>query len=68
MWGKLSDGYKIHIARSVINDMLETLPVEQEIGLVAYGHRSKNDCNDIELLVPPGAESRTFCSRYKGSR
>ena len=58
MWAKIADGYKIQIAQDVINDLLETLPVEQELGLITYGHRRKGDCGDIEMLVPPGAGTR----------
>ena len=39
MWGKVEDGFKIKIAQDVINDLLETLPAEQELGLITYGHR-----------------------------
>jgi len=62
MWGKLSDGYKIHIARNVVNGLLESLPAEQEIGLVSYGHRAESDCGDIELMVPPAAGTRDAIS------
>ena len=58
MWGKITDGYKIRVARNVVNELLKTLPAEQEIGLVAYGHREKDACNDIELLVAPAANTR----------
>jgi len=58
MWGKVEDGFKIKIAQDVINDLLETLPAEQELGLITYGHRRKGDCGDIEMLVPPGAGTR----------
>lgn len=62
MWGKISDGYKISVARDVVNDLLETLPADQEVGLVAYGHRNTEDCGDIELMVPPAANSRDAIS------
>jgi len=62
MWGKIEDGYKIRVARNVVNNLLETLPEDQEIGLVSYGHRSEADCGDIELLVPPSADSRDAIS------
>lgn len=58
MWGQIDDGYKIRIAQDVINDLLTTLPAEQELGLMTYGHRRKGDCGDIELMVPPGANTR----------
>ncbi|MBN9009154.1 MAG: hypothetical protein J0H63_03140, partial [Rhizobiales bacterium] len=28
-----------------------------ELGLMAYGHREKGSCDDIELMVPPAAET-----------
>ncbi len=62
MWQKISDGYKIRIAQDVINELLVTLPVEQELGLITYGHRRKGDCGDIEMLVPPGAGTRDAIS------
>jgi len=59
MWGQIADGHKISIAQDVINDLLENLPVEQELGLLTYGHRRKGDCGDIELMVPPGQDTRS---------
>jgi Ca-activated chloride channel family protein len=35
--------------------VLKGVPDSLELGFMAYGHRSKGDCNDIELLVPPAA-------------
>lgn len=58
MWQKISDGYKIKIAQQVVGDLLDTIPADQEIGLVTYGHRRKGDCGDIELLVEPGSGTR----------
>lgn len=43
---------KMDIAKQVFNDLAETLPDDSKIGLLAYGHHSKNDCKDTELLVP----------------
>ena len=34
--------------------MLKTWPANQQLGLMAYGHRSKGDCADIEVLKAPG--------------
>ena len=58
MWQKIDDGYKIRIAQDVINGLLKTLPADQELGLMTYGHRRKGDCSDIELLVAPGKATR----------
>ena len=54
MWGQIDGRPKLEIAREALADVVTRLPAEQEIGLLAYGHRSKGNCGDIELLVPPG--------------
>ena len=53
MWGQIDGVNKIVIAREVIGQVLDTTPGELELGLMAYGHRRKGDCADIELLVEP---------------
>ena len=30
------------------------LPADMHVGLMAYGHRRKGDCSDMEMLVPVG--------------
>ncbi len=53
MWGRLGDGRaKIEAAREVLGEILSSLPSERQAGLMAYGHRRKGDCADIELLYP----------------
>ena len=37
--------------------MLSSLPAGLELGLIAYGHRKKASCQDIELVVPPAPGS-----------
>ncbi len=59
MWGQIDGVNKIVIAKQAVNDLLDTLPESQEIGLSAYGHREKGSCADIELLVPPAANSHS---------
>lgn len=56
MWGQIDGKSKISIARDVVQDLLKTLPAERRLGLVAYGHRRKGDCSDIETLVPVGTD------------
>jgi len=53
MWGFVDGEHKIDIAREVVSDLVRKLPENMELGLVAYGHRRKGDCADIELLIPP---------------
>ncbi len=55
MWGRVEGRTKIEIARDVLQEMLLGLPEDQPAGLMAYGHRRKGDCADIEALIPVGA-------------
>lgn len=55
MWGQIQGRAKIEIAREAVDNMLQAWPRNQQLGLMAYGHRSKGDCADIEVLRPPGA-------------
>ncbi|SEL52368.1 VWA domain-containing protein [Halomonas daqiaonensis] len=57
MWGQIAGEPKITIAQRVVGDLLDTLPTDQTLGLVAYGHRRKGDCGDIETLVEPATGS-----------
>ncbi|MBW1814848.1 MAG: VWA domain-containing protein [Deltaproteobacteria bacterium] len=52
MWGKVGGREKIVIAKEVIKKLISNIPDNVQVGLTVYGHRSKNDCQDIELLVP----------------
>ncbi|MCP5048965.1 MAG: VWA domain-containing protein [bacterium] len=54
MWGEIEGKTKIEIAREVIAEILKKVDPNVEIGLVVYGHRRKDDCNDIETLIPIG--------------
>jgi Mg-chelatase subunit ChlD len=54
MWGRVNGETKIEAARRVVKDLVAGLPADAGLGLVAYGHRAKGDCNDIEVLLPPG--------------
>ncbi|MFZ1469322.1 MAG: VWA domain-containing protein [Paracoccaceae bacterium] len=55
MWGQIDGRPKLEIAREALAEVLAGLPADTEIGLMAYGHRTKGDCADIELIVPPAA-------------
>jgi Ca-activated chloride channel family protein len=54
MAGRIGGRSKIEIARAAVSDLLSTWPSSHQLGLVAYGHRRKGDCADIETLVPHG--------------
>ena len=52
MWGTVRGETKIDVARRAIRQLVRELPKNTQLGLVAYGHRRKGDCADIELLIP----------------
>ena len=54
MWQRVEKKEKILIAREVIGNMLKDWDTNTELGLIAYGHRRKGDCGDIETMVTPG--------------
>lgn len=51
MWGAMENKTKKEIASDVLISTVGNLPDNQNIGLIAYGHRKKSDCDDIEYLV-----------------
>ena len=58
MWGKAGEETKIEAARGILQQVILALPGEVRLGLAAYGHNRKGDCEDIEILVPPGSDDR----------
>ena len=58
MWGQIDGTAKIEIARGVMENLLGDWVDERQVGLMAYGHRQRGDCADIEVLVEPGQQTR----------
>ena len=54
MWGRINDQPKIAIARQAVAKLLKGWDRNIQLGLSAYGHRTKGDCNDIETLYKVG--------------
>lgn len=51
MWGRLPDKQmKIVAAREAMGELLGALPNTVSAGLIAYGHRKKGECSDIEVV------------------
>ena len=50
MLGRVGQEEKMVVARRVLKESIVKLPDAAEVGLIAYGHRRKNDCADIEVL------------------
>lgn len=59
MWGRVGKNTKIDVARDVMKDLLIGLPADTRVGLMAYGHRRKGDCQDIEMIGLPGAGEKS---------
>ncbi len=55
MWGQIDGRAKLEIAREALGSVLAGIDPATELGLIAYGHREKGSCEDIELVVPPAA-------------
>lgn len=51
MWGKIDQKTKKEIASTVLTTTVQTLPENQKLGLIVYGHRQKDNCDDIEMVV-----------------
>lgn len=54
MWGQIDGRSKIEIARETLSTVLSEVPNQTRIGMIAYGHRQKGVCSDIETIVPVG--------------
>lgn len=55
MWAQIDGKSRIEIARDTLKEVLAGVSDDLELGFMAYGHRTKGDCTDIELMVPPEA-------------
>lgn len=64
MWGQIDGKTKIEIARETLRTVLDSVPPENETGLMVYGHRAKGDCKDIELAVPPAKGTAKAISAF----
>ena len=65
MWGQIEGVNKIVIAKDVVEGLVRSLPVEQRLGLVAYGHRRKGDCADIETLADVGGSRKDMIAEIR---
>jgi Ca-activated chloride channel family protein len=67
MWGQIGGRSKVEIARDAVGRLVSDWQAEDQLGLVAYGHRRKGDCGDIETLIPYGPLDRAaYTARVNG--
>lgn len=58
MWGQVDGVPKVEIARDAFAGLMSDWETANtRAGLIAYGHRRKGDCSDIELLAQPGDQA-----------
>lgn len=55
MAGQIDNQAKLDVARSTIRDLLGKVKPTTQLGLIAYGHRRKGDCTDIETIYEVGS-------------
>lgn len=58
MGAQIQGRMKIDIAKEVLSNLIQDLPAGVNVGLTAYGHRQKADCNDVEELTTLGPLDR----------
>lgn len=67
MWQQVDGRSKVEIARDAVDTMLGQWNPEVSLGLLAYGHRRRGDCEDIELLIPAdGFDKATLSRKVRG--
>ncbi len=52
MWGRINGKYKFQIAQRSLQPLYSALGKRMPFGVLAYGHRYKGNCQDVELLAP----------------
>ena len=62
MWGQIDGKSKIEIAKEVVKKTVKNFETT-ELGLMAYGHRRKGDCSDIEILTDPKKDNAENISK-----
>ena len=60
MWGAMENKTKKEIAAEVLTSTVINLPENQNLGLIAYGHREKGNCDDIEYLADLSNQSKSI--------
>lgn len=67
MWGQIDSRNKVEIAREAVADLVGHWKPDVDLGLVAYGHRRKGDCADIETVLNAGPlDAKTYLAKVNG--
>lgn len=68
MWGQIDGEPKIVITRAAIRDLMAAWNPGVPVGLVAYGHREEESCEDVGTVIPVGAEPETIAAAVEALR
>lgn len=63
MWQPIDGRSKVDVAREAVGGMLQRWNPDTALGLMAYGHRRRGDCADIEVLIEPTSFDRATMTR-----
>lgn len=64
MWGKLEKSTKIQIAKKTMGELLRKLDPRTKVGLIVYGHRSKDYGEDIEIISVLAANNTSVLNAF----
>ena len=62
MWGAVNGEAKYEVLNTIVDRNFDEWSNSLDLGVLAYGHRRKGDCRDIELAFRPG-EARSSAMR-----
>lgn len=54
MWGAFGKRSKLVVSREALIDQLPLMTARTNLSFMAYGHRRRRDCRDVQTLVPFG--------------
>jgi len=63
MWGRIEGTEKVYLVRDALVKFISGFPQDTGIGLIAYGHKQKGNCNGSELLAPIGSPRDLIINR-----
>ena len=59
MYGRIGGRTKIEIARETLSSVLGEAAADMNLGMIAYGHRQRGSCEDIEDVIAPAPARET---------
>jgi hypothetical protein len=56
LWGFHNGKPRAEFARSVLREVVQGLPQDASLGMIAFGHRNQDSCTDVETIAPIGSK------------